>query len=90
MSYPSGTGTTSFLPSSITAVQSIGKICPIMISNPSVNGSTGIAINANTTAASSITTRCFIGWTVDNLGLGTALGTFTGQTAQHVEFICRQ
>jgi hypothetical protein len=79
MSYPSATGTTSFLPTSVTVVQSIGKICPIMVANPSVNGSTGIAIQGNTIAASSITARSFIGWTVDNLGL--SIANFSSPTA---------
>jgi hypothetical protein len=49
-----------------------------MVANPSVNGSTGIAIQANTTAAASITARSFIGWTTDNLGL--SITGFTGTT----------
>jgi hypothetical protein len=79
MSYPTGTGTTSFLPSSVTVVQSIGKICPIMVANPSTNGSTGIAIQTATAAVSSITARSFIGWTVDNLGL--SITGFSSPTA---------
>jgi len=50
-------------PSSITSVQSIGKICPVMVLNPSVDGTSGLNVTAYT-AASSITLKCLIGWNV--------------------------
>ena len=82
MTYPAGTGdSVKILPSSIEVIQSIGKICPILVSNPSINGSCGIAIQAATTAAASkITAKCLIGWSTDNLGSGLNAG-FNGQTA---------
>ena len=80
MSYPVGTGaTTLFLPSSVTTVQSIGKICPFMIGNPSANGTHGMNITT-TTVASIITAKCIIGWSTDNLGTGLNAGT-SGITA---------
>jgi hypothetical protein len=81
MTYPVGTGdSVKILPSAIDVIQSIGKICPIMVSNPSTNGSCGIAIQAVTTVASKITAKCLIGWTTTNLGSGLNAG-FDGMPA---------
>jgi hypothetical protein len=81
MTYPVGTGdSVKILPNLVTVIQSIEKICPIMVSNPSTNGSCGIAIQGVTTAASTITAKCLIGWTTTNLGSGLNAG-FDGMPA---------
>jgi len=56
-------------PSSITSVQSIGKICPCMVVNPSVDGSSGLNVGVYT-AASSITLKCLIGWNITDFVSG--------------------
>ena len=56
-------------PSSVASIQSIGKYCPIMVCNPSVDGSTGLNV-AYHTAASFITVKCLIGWTTSDFVVG--------------------
>ena len=73
ITYPSVSVVT--LPSAINCIQSIGKICPVMISSPSINGVTGIKLNGNQAANGILNVKCMIEWNVDITGV-----TYKGST----------
>jgi hypothetical protein len=65
MTYPAitATPTTAYPPDSIVSNQSIGHCCPVMVCNPSGDGTTGLNINPVViVAGGTITARCSIGW----------------------------
>jgi hypothetical protein len=70
MTYPAMSTNVVTLPSSINVVQSIGKICPVMVSSPSINGVTGIKLNGNQASNGILNVKCMIGWNVDINGVG--------------------
>ena len=48
------------IPQTVTSQQIVGHCCPFMLSNPSIDGSSGLRVNALT--ASTIRLRSYIGW----------------------------
>ena len=65
ITYPAMSTSLVTLPTTVNVVQSIGKICPVMVSSPSVNGVTGIKLNASQAANGILNVKCMIGWNVD-------------------------
>ena len=71
MTYPAIlNGDDRIQPSSLVVVQSIGKICPIMVAFPSGTGVSGLRANENLTAGKTIKATCLIGWNVTGLLAG--------------------
>ena len=56
-------------PTSVASIQSIGKCCPVMVCNPSTDGTSGLNVTTYT-VASFITVKCLIGWTTSDFVSG--------------------
>jgi hypothetical protein len=54
---------TPVIPGSVTSQQIVGHACPFLLSNPTIDGSSGLKIaNAPITAGAAITVKACIGW----------------------------
>ena len=70
---------TPVIPSSVTSPQIVVHACPFMISNPTIDGSSGLRIaNAAITAGAGITVKACIGWSNTTGQLITQFGGSAG------------
>ena len=79
INYPAITAVTGTLaPSAVTVIQSIGKICPIMVPFASVEGNSGLRFIDGTQGAGILNIKCAIGWgRFDTLPTGMSLNANT-------------
>ena len=63
INYPAITAATGTLsPSAVTVIQSIGKVCPVMVPVASVEGNSGLRFIDGTQGAGILNIKCAIGW----------------------------